>query len=48
LRESNQTIGKYCDEDFSYTSETNPHFLTVKEIKDLIINNVPGGAAISA
>ena len=48
LKESNLTIGKYCDDDFNYNSETNPHFLTVKEIRDLIIKNVPGGEDINA
>ena len=48
LNESNQTAGEYCAEDFSYNSGTNPHFLTVEEIRDLIINNVPGGEAICA
>jgi len=43
LKENNQTIGKYCDEDFSYNSGTNSYFLTVEEIRDLIIKHVPGG-----
>jgi FlaA1/EpsC-like NDP-sugar epimerase len=47
LKESNLTIGEYCVDDFTYNSETNPHFLTVKEIRDLIINNVPGGEDIN-
>ena len=48
LQESNRTIGEYCAEDFSYNSGTNPHFLTVEEIRDLIIKNVPGWEAQSA
>ena len=48
LKESNLTIGKYCDDDFNYNSGTNPHFLTVKDIRDLIIKNVPGGEEINA
>ena len=48
LKESNLSIGKYCDEDFNYNSETNPHFLTVEEIRDLIIKNVPGGEVFTA
>ena len=43
LKENNQTIGKYCDEGFSYISGTNSYFLTVEEIRDLIIKHVPGG-----
>ena len=46
LKENNQTIGKYCDEDFSYNSGTNPYFLTVEEIRDLIIKHVPGGEVL--
>jgi FlaA1/EpsC-like NDP-sugar epimerase len=48
LNESNQTVGEYCAEDFSYNSGTNPHFLTVEEIRNLIIKHVPGGEAICA
>jgi len=48
LRESNKTIGKYCADNFSYNSGTNPHFLTVDEIRDLIIKNVPGGEELSS
>lgn len=46
LDESNSQPGKYCKEGFSYTSNTNINFLTVEEIKDLIIKHVPNGDAI--
>ena len=37
LHESNGNPGKYCYSEFSYNSQTNTNFLTVKEIKELII-----------
>ena len=46
LEESNGSPGTYCEEGFSYDSGKNDHFLTVGEIKELIIENVPGGSAV--
>jgi UDP-N-acetylglucosamine 4,6-dehydratase (inverting) len=43
LKESGDTLGKICTQNFSYSSDTNKDFLSVKEIRQLIINNVPGG-----
>jgi len=40
LHESSEKPGKYCDYNFSYNSKDNDQFLTVKEIRDLIMNNV--------
>ena len=34
--ESNGSIGKPCSDSFSYNSKTNPHFLSVNELKKLI------------
>jgi FlaA1/EpsC-like NDP-sugar epimerase len=47
LSESNGGHGKYCDDGFSYNSGNNDHFLSVGELRDLIINNVPGGEALT-
>ena len=38
MKESNNSVGKICDLDFSYNSGTNKYFLSVKEIKSLISN----------
>ena len=38
-KESNQSIGKLCDFGMSYNSGTNKHFLTIKELKQLIQNH---------
>lgn len=46
LKESNSEPGKYCNEGFSYNSGTNTNFLTVEEIRDLIIKHVPNGDSI--
>jgi len=48
LKESNGKVGKNCNEGFSYNSGTNINFLSVAEIRDLIINHVTGGEAIIA
>jgi len=40
LNESNGKPGEYCADNFSYNSENNHHFLTVKEIRNLIMKNV--------
>jgi len=37
---SNSKPGKFCEYGFSYNSGTNPHFLSVEELKDLIMKNV--------
>ncbi len=47
LNESNETPGRYCQEGFCYNSGTNPNFLTVEEIRDLIIKHVPGGEVLN-
>jgi UDP-N-acetylglucosamine 4,6-dehydratase/5-epimerase len=36
VNESNGTKGKYCEDGFSYKSDTNEHFLSVEELKKLI------------
>ena len=35
LNGSNVSKGRYCKDGFSYNSETNKHFLTIEEIRDL-------------
>lgn len=45
-RESNRKEGKICGDGFSYNSGSNEKFLSVEEIRDLIINNVDGGKEI--
>ena len=40
INESNTNIGKMCEFGFSYDSGTNDQFLTVEELKKLIINNI--------
>jgi len=37
---SNSKPGKFCEYGFSYNSGTNPQFLSVEELKDLIMKNV--------
>ena len=39
--------GKLCNEKYSYNSRDNKWFLSVKEIRDLIIDQVPGGNVLS-
>jgi UDP-N-acetylglucosamine 4,6-dehydratase (inverting) len=41
VKESNGIPGKYCEEDFSYSSDSNPIFLTIEELKNLINKNLP-------
>ena len=48
LNESNESPGKYCEERFSYNSSDNSQFLSVDEIRKLIIQHVPGGGVLSA
>jgi FlaA1/EpsC-like NDP-sugar epimerase len=43
LNESNDSPGKYCEEGFSYNSGDNSQFLSVDEIRELIIKHVPNG-----
>ena len=44
--ESNSSAGKYCKDGFSYNSGTNARFLTVEEIRNLIVRHVPGGEVL--
>ena len=39
-KESNLSIGKFCDFGMSYNSGTNKHFLTIKELKKLIQSHI--------
>ena len=39
-KESNSSIGKFCEFGFSYNSGTNGHFLNVDELKQLITENL--------
>jgi len=39
LKESNSKEGKFCEDGFSYNSNTNKHFLTEHELKQLIKEN---------
>ena len=41
LNESNGEKGRYCEDEFSYSSDKNKHFLSVKELSKewLIINS---------
>jgi FlaA1/EpsC-like NDP-sugar epimerase len=43
MNESNDTPGKICEEGFSYNSGENSQFLSVDEIRKLIIKHVPNG-----
>jgi UDP-N-acetylglucosamine 4,6-dehydratase/5-epimerase len=45
-KESNGKEGKFCTSDFSYNSGSNERFLSVDEIKELIIKNVDGADVI--
>lgn len=38
--ESSKSIGTFCDSGFSYSSNTNKHFLTIDNIKELIEKNI--------
>jgi UDP-N-acetylglucosamine 4,6-dehydratase len=48
LKGSSGNLGKYCEEGFSYNSGDNEHFLSVDEIRELIIKHVPGGEALGS
>ena len=39
-KESNQSIGKMCGSGFSYNSGGNKHFLSVKDLKELIQKHI--------
>jgi FlaA1/EpsC-like NDP-sugar epimerase len=39
LNESNGDPGKYCEDGFNYSSDTNKHFLTVDELRELVDNH---------
>ena len=43
LNKSYDNLGKYCEEGFSYNSGDNSQFLSVDEIRELIIKYVPNG-----
>ena len=43
IKKSNKKIGKHCKYGFSYASNTNKDFLSVNEIRKLILDQVPGG-----
>ncbi|MDH7604310.1 MAG: UDP-N-acetylglucosamine 4,6-dehydratase (inverting) [Melioribacter sp.] len=43
---SNSKPGKFCEYGFSYNSGANPHFLSVEELRELIIKNVDGAKEI--
>lgn len=45
-KESNGKEGKFCKYGFSYNSGNNQRFLTVEELRNLIIKNVDGAEAI--
>ena len=45
-KESNGKEGKFCKQGFSYNSGSNERFLTVDELRKLIIKNVDGAEAI--
>ena len=47
LKSNNLSLGKFCKKGFSYNSFANKNFLTVKELRELIIKNVPGGESIT-
>ena len=38
--------GNLCPEGFAYNSEINTEFLSVSEIREMIIRHVPGGAVL--
>jgi len=40
INESNSKNGKPCDEGFSYSSDTNDHFLSIGELRQLIKDNI--------
>lgn len=44
--ESNGTPGRFCDFDFAYNSGNNDRFLTVDEIRNLILEHVDGAKEI--
>ncbi len=39
-KESNSSVGQECEYGFSYNSETNEHFLTVDELRQMIQSNI--------
>ncbi len=43
IKQSSEKIGKFCKDGFYYDSRTNKKFLSVNEIRKLIIKNVPEG-----
>jgi len=46
LKESSESPGKYCYHEFSFNSFDNKVFLSVEELKELIIKHVPGGEVL--
>ena len=47
VKKSNSKPGEYCKDGFCYNSESNGKFLSVEELRDLIIKYVPGGEALN-
>ncbi len=45
-KESNGKEGKICEYGFSYNSGNNDHFLSIEELRDMILKNVDGAEAI--
>ena len=43
IKQSSEKIGKFCKDGFYYDSRTNIKFLSINEIRKLIIKNVPEG-----
>ncbi len=45
-KESNGKEGKLCEYGFSYNSGNNDHFLSIEELREMILKNVDGAEAI--
>ncbi len=45
-KESNGKEGKICEYGFSYNSGNNKHFLSIEELREMILKNVDGAEAI--
>jgi FlaA1/EpsC-like NDP-sugar epimerase len=46
LQNPDKLSGKMCADGFRYRSDLNPHFLTIDELRELIIHNVHGGKCL--
>ena len=42
LKKNKKDIGKFCNSEFNYSSQNNRKFLTVENLKKLIVSNVSG------